>query len=148
MTTPVSARDHANMTVSEREFTFDALLADFDQLEDRADEAETSTAPDNGESQVESRPSETRASETRAGDLQTSDQRAQPHQAPDAVAPHSERGEAAPAAPGPVRRRASMKLPSMKLPSLALPSPQVLKLAGLIVVAVLSLTLVFIALSR
>jgi hypothetical protein len=138
MTTPVSARDHANMTVAEREFTFDALLADFEKLEDGADEADASTAATAIESRVEPPVAESRAREPQVDDPQ-----APTHQAPDAAAPHSAQGGAASAAPRAVRR-----LASLTLPTLALPSPQVLKLSGLIVVAVLSLTLVFIALSR
>jgi hypothetical protein len=143
MTTPVSARDHANMTVAEREFTFDALLADFEKLEDSADEADTSTAATAIESRVEPPVAESRARESRAREPQVDDPQALTHQAPDAAAPHSAQGGAASAAPRAVRRPASLRLPT-----LALPSPQVLKLSGLIAVAVLSLTLVFIALSR
>jgi hypothetical protein len=133
MTTPVSARDHANMTIAEREFTFDALLADFEQLDDRTDEADTSTAATVRQSSV---------GDPRVDESQIGDQPAQPVQAPDADAPHPARQEALVAAPGAAPRRAPMRLPA-----LALPSPQVLKLGGLIAVAVLSLTLVFIALS-
>jgi hypothetical protein len=142
MTTPVSARDHANMTVAEREFTFDALLADFEELEDRADEADTSTEARTSAPHVELSVVEPRVVEPRVPGSQISDQRAQPRRAPDAAAPQSEPREAASAAPRAPRRAA------LKLPTLELPSPQVLKLAGLIVVAALSLTLVFIALSR
>lgn len=40
MTTPVPARAHANMSVAEREFTFDTLLAEFGE-----DETVAGTAP-------------------------------------------------------------------------------------------------------
>jgi hypothetical protein len=139
MTTPVSARDHANMTVAEREFTFDALLADFDKLEDHAEERDTSV----------SAPADVKQPQA-------------PH-VPDAVAPHSARSESTSAARETAARDAAPEttapdaapLRAAEEPRTAkprrtreLPSPEVLKLAGLIVVAALSLTLVFIALSR
>jgi hypothetical protein len=136
MTTPVSARDHANMTVAEREFTFDALLADFDKLEDHAEERDTSV----------SAPADVKQPQA-------------PH-VPDAAAPHSVRSESTSAARETAAREtaareAAAPLRAAEEPRTAkprrtreLPSPEVLKLAGLIVVAALSLTLVFIALSR
>jgi hypothetical protein len=138
MTTPVSARDHANMTVAEREFTFDALLADFDKLEDHVERDTSVSAP---------------------ADVK----QPQAPQTPDASAPHSARSESTSAARETAARDVAPEttapdaapLRAAEEPRTAkprrtreLPSPEVLKLAGLIVVAALSLTLVFIALSR
>jgi hypothetical protein len=118
MTTPVPARDHANMTVAEREFTFDALLDDFRELETAGGDAETPAANAAVDSRLHTR------------------------RAPDASAPQPASAEPATAKP----EAASRPTPTMRRP-LAWPSPQVLKLTALIAVAVLSLTLVFIALT-
>lgn len=97
MTAPLPARAHANMSVAERELTFDALLAEFGE-------------------DVETRP-----------------------QAPDAAA--------TPSAPVAVVRAAPQRWAPFARP-FTMPSPEVLKLSGLIALAVLSLTLMFVAISR
>jgi hypothetical protein len=103
MTAPMPARSHANMSVVEREFTFDALLAEFGEVETQAPDAAAEKPA----------PVETPA--------------AAPTALASAVAP---------------QRRSLLTRP------LKMPSPEALKLTGLIAIAALSLTLVFIALSR
>jgi len=119
MTTPVPARAHANMSVAERELTFDSLLAEFGELE-------VSEAPEE--------PSVPASTETRPT----------PTPIADAAAPTP----ASPGTPQAARPtkvpRSRPLLPRLR----AKASPEVLKLSGLIAVAALSLILVFIALSR
>jgi hypothetical protein len=133
MTTPVSARDHASMTVTEREFTFDALLADFDELENHAHDVETPSAL-----RVDKPGQASDAAAPHSAQVE-----AAVSAAPEAAAPHSAQDEAAFVGPQPAPPRASTTRRA-----LALPSREVLKLSGLIVLAVLSLTLVFVALAR
>lgn len=122
MITPVPARAHANMSATERELTFDSLLAEFG-------EAEEVEAP--------------------VADLAPAKFELQPASVPDAAAPRSA-PPGAPEAARPTwaaRSRALLSRPLLsRLREKA--SPEVLKLSGLIVVAALSLTLVFVALSR
>ena len=117
MTTPVPARAHANMSVAERELTFDSLLAEFGALE----EVEAPV--------VRSVPA---GSEVR------------PAPVADASAP------TAPVMGAPRAARPTLAARSRHLWSRTQEkaSPEILKLSGLIVIAALSLTLVFIALSR
>lgn len=122
MITPVPARAHANMSATERELTFDSLLAEFG-------EAEEVEAP--------------------VADLAPAKFELQSASVPDAAAPRSA-PPGAPEAARPTwaaRSRALLSRPVLsRLRAKA--SPEVLKLSGLIVVAALSLTLVFVALSR
>ena len=119
MTTPVPARAHANMSVAERELTFDSLLAEFGALE----EVE---AP-----MVRSVPA---GSEARPAPVAVLD-----------VAAPRPASPVTPQAARPTRvARSRPLLPRLR----AKASPEVLKVSGLIAIAALSLTLVFIALSR
>jgi hypothetical protein len=119
MTAPMPARSHANMSVVEREFTFDALLAEFGEVETQApDAAAEKPAP-------EAVPS---AASTEA-------------LLPAAAAAPQAAESAAASAVAPQRR-------SLLTRPLKMPSPEALKLSGLIAIAALSLTLVFIAISR
>ena len=123
MTTPVPARAHANMSVTERELTFDSLLAEFGELE-----GVEATAADSAPAAA-SVPAVFEMRSTPVGDAA----------APKAVvtgAPHAARP--------PWASRSRSLLSRLRAAS----SPEVLKLSGLIVVAALSLTLVFVALSR
>ena len=132
MITPVPARAHANMSATERELTFDSLLAEFG-------EAEEVEAP--------------------VADLAPAKFELQSASVPDAAAPRSA-PPGAPEAARPTwaaRSRALLSRPVLSRPVMWRPmlsrlrakaSPEVLKLSGLIVVAALSLTLVFVALSR
>jgi len=118
MTTPLPARDHANMTAAEREFTFDALLAEFD---DNATQAEGGATSDSAAARPAKRAVE-RGAKRAAG--------ARPKaRVSDAAATNSSKKRRA--------RRSWVK-----------PSAGDLKLGGLVVVAGISLTLVVVALSR
>jgi hypothetical protein len=111
------------MTVAEREFTFDVLLAEFgdDEHQARADEA---PAP---ASAVAVGPAPTNGSASKV---------------PRAEKPRT-RSARPEASPAPV----ASKSRSLRR-SFAAPSDDVLKLGGLVVVAGISLTLAFVALSR
>ena len=119
MTTPLPARDHANMTAAEREFTFDALLAEFD---DNATHVEGGAASES----ATARPAK----------------RAPERSAPRAAGARSKaRVSDAAAMNSALKKRRARR-------SLAKPSVDELKLGGLVVVAGISLTLVVVALSR
>ena len=140
MTAPVPARDHANMTVAQREFTFDALLAEFGEPEaSAAPVAAPATAPAAAPlvAPSASTPQSRRVPDAAAVASAPAKRSLAKASADRASAPSS----AAPsAAPAPKPRRAHR--------SLALPSDEILKLGGLVVVAGISLTLAFVALSR
>jgi hypothetical protein len=123
MTTPVPARAHANMSVTERELTFDSLLAEFGEIEEfEAPAADSAPA---------------------AGSVPAAfEMRSTP--VPDAAAPKPVIAGTPQAARPTWAARSRALLSRLQAAS----SPEVLKLSGLIVVAALSLTLVFVALSR
>ncbi|MDN4641358.1 hypothetical protein QCD70_13960 [Agreia sp. PsM10] len=129
MTTPVPARAHANMSVTERELTFDSLLAEFGELEEVQVPAAEFVPPAASAPAADSLPA---AFEMRSTPV------------PDAAAPKPVIA-GTPRAAGPTWAARSRALLSRLR---AASSPEVLKLGGLIVVAALSLTLVFVALSR
>ncbi|SKA82134.1 hypothetical protein SAMN06295879_0436 [Agreia bicolorata] len=153
MTAPVPARDHANMTVAEREFTFDSLLAEFGDP-DASAQVDADSAP--GPAIAAAAPVPTVAAAAPV-----------PAAAPVAhTAPPQRRqvADAAAASPAPTRRsaaKAAAQAPIAQSPapfaaprrraarlSLPMPSAGVLKLGGLVAVAGISLTLAYVALSR
>lgn len=150
MTAPVPARDHANMTVAEREFTFDALLAEFGEEEN---DAEGGAAPVDETPKVAA-PALLPA-EAPAARAEPTPSRRAPDAAAENAAPATRSAAKATAEPGPspVAKTPAQQFSFAKKVraarrSLAMPSPDVLKLGGLVVVAGISLTLVFVALSR
>ena len=117
MTTPVPARAHANMSVTERELTFDSLLAEFAELE---------------------------APEAPVADSVPAVTEVRPALVPDASGPTP-----APAGTPRAERPTWVERTRPVVSRLAAAtSPEVLKLSGLIALAALSLTLVFIAIAR
>ncbi|SMQ58265.1 hypothetical protein [Agreia sp. VKM Ac-1783] len=127
MTTPLPARDHANMTAAEREFTFDALLAEFD---DNATQAEGGAASDSAAARPAKRPIERAAKRP----VERGARRAA------GARPKARVSDAAGTNSASKKRRARR--------SWVTPSADDLKLGGLVVVAGISLTLVVVALSR
>jgi len=126
MTTPVPARAHANMSVTERELTFDSLLAEFGELE----EFEAPVADSVPEASVAA--PVPAMFEARSAPVA------------DAAAPKPVVAGTPQAARPTWAARSHSLLSRLRAAS----SPEVLKLSGLIAVAALSLTLVFVALSR
>ncbi|MBF4633019.1 hypothetical protein ITJ38_01225 [Agreia pratensis] len=138
MTAPVPARDHANMTVAQREFTFDALLAEFGDPEASATPvAAPAPAAAPLVAPSASTPQSRRVPDAAAVASAPTKRSLAKASAARASAPSSAAPSAA-AAPKPRRARRS----------LALPPDEILKLGGLVVVAGISLTLAFVALSR
>ena len=150
MTAPVPARDHANMTVAEREFTFDALLAEFGEEENGA---EGGAAPVDETPKVAAPallPAEAPAERVEPTPSRRAPDAAAENAAPatrSAAKATTEPRTTSPVAKTPAQSSFAKKVRAARR-SLAMPSPDVLKLGGLVVVAGISLTLVFVALSR
>lgn len=150
MTAPVPARDHANMTVAEREFTFDALLAEFGEEEN---DVEGGAAPVNEAPKVAAPallPAEAPAKRAEPTPSRRAPDAAAENAAPatrSAAKATTEPRAASPVAKSPAQSSFAQKARAARR-SLTMPSADVLKLGGLVVVAGISLTLVFVALSR
>jgi len=151
MTAPVPARDHANMTVAEREFTFDALLAEFGEEENAV---EGDAAPVDETPKVAAPallPAEAPAKRAEPTPSRRAPDAAAENAAPatrSAAKATTEPRTTSPVAKTPARQSSFAQKARAARRSLAMPSPDVLKLGGLVVVAGISLTLVFVALSR
>ena len=151
MTAPVPARDHANMTVAEREFTFDALLAEFGEEENAV---EGDAAPVDETPKVAAPallPAEAPAKRAEPTPSRRAPDAAAENAAPatrSAAKATAEPRPASPAAKSAAKQSSFAQKARSARRSLAMPSPDVLKLGGLVVVAGISLTLVFVALSR
>ena len=150
MTAPVPARDHANMTVAEREFTFDALLAEFGEEEN---DVEGGAAPVDETPKVAAPallPAEAPAKRAEPTPSRRAPDAAAENAAPatrSAAKATAEPREVSSVAKSPAQSSFAQRARAARR-SLTMPSPDVLKLGGLVVVAGISLTLVFVALSR
>ncbi|KJC63673.1 hypothetical protein TZ00_14320 [Agreia bicolorata] len=147
------ARDHANMTVAEREFTFDSLLAEFGDP-DASAQVDAGSAPATPAAAAAVAAAAAAPSPVPAAAPVAHTAPPQRRQIPDVAA----------ASPAPMRRsdaKAAAQAPIAQVPapfaaprrraarlSLPMPPAGVLKLGGLVAVAGISLTLAYVALSR